>query len=388
MKWRARGKVSSSAPSSFLRVIPPAWSQCRCVVTTTSTSSGVMPRRRSASSRPSGSRKRTCCARFSLSLFPMPVSHTMTRPFIRAMRQTQEQSIMLFSSAGFCFSQRIFGTTPNIRPPSAFQRSATRRWSSMSPSFTAPYMLREMALAAIRTSRLTKDYGAHRGLFDLDLHVSPQEVFGYLGPNGSGKTTTIRLLMGMIRPTAGSAYVFGLDCVRESVEVKRKVGYLPGDVPQFGSLRGGEIVAYLGGMRGGVDKRNVRAIAERFDLDLSRRFREYSSGNKQKLAILVAFMHRPELLILDEPTSGLDPLNQQEFYALMREARAEGAAIFLSSHVLSEVERVCDRVGIVRSGTLVRVAHLDDLRQGGSAESLEQIFLSYFSEPKPKALNP
>jgi ABC-2 type transport system ATP-binding protein len=223
-------------------------------------------------------------------------------------------------------------------------------------------MLREMAVAAIRTSRLTKDYGAERGLFDLDLQVAQQEVFGYLGPNGSGKTTTIRLLMGMIRPTSGSAHVFGLDCVRDAVEVKRKVGYLPGDVPQFGSLRGSEIVAYLGGMRGGVDRRVVRAIAQRFDLDLSRRFREYSSGNKQKLAIVLAFMHTPDLLILDEPTSGLDPLNQQEFYALLREARDGGATVFLSSHVLSEVEHVCDRVGILRSGKLVKVADLEELR--------------------------
>ena len=224
-------------------------------------------------------------------------------------------------------------------------------------------MLVEMALVAIRTSKLTKDYGAARGLFELDLQVSPQEVFGYLGPNGSGKTTTIRLLMGMIRPTTGSAHVFGLDCVRDSVEVKRKVGYLPGDVPQFGSLRGSEIVAYLGGMRGGVDRRHVRAIAERLDLDHNRRFREYSSGNKQKLAILLAFMHRPELLVLDEPTSGLDPLNQQEFYAMLREARDDGATVFLSSHILSEVEHVCDRVGILRSGRLVRVAQLDELRR-------------------------
>jgi len=224
-------------------------------------------------------------------------------------------------------------------------------------------MLVEMAVVAIRTSKLTKDYGAARGLFELDLQVSPQEVFGYLGPNGSGKTTTIRLLMGMIRPTTGSAHVFGLDCVRDSVEVKRKVGYLPGDVPQFGSLRGSEIVAYLGGMRGGVDRRHVRAIAERLDLDLNRRFREYSSGNKQKLAILLAFMHRPELLVLDEPTSGLDPLNQQEFYAMLREARDDGATVFLSSHILSEVEHVCDRVGILRSGRLVKVAQLDELRR-------------------------
>ena len=223
-------------------------------------------------------------------------------------------------------------------------------------------MLHEMPGAAIRTSRLTKDYRAGRGLFDLDLQVSPQEVFGYLGPNGAGKTTTIRLLMGMIRPTSGSAYVFGLDCVREAVEVKRRVGYLPGDVPQFGSLRGNEIVAYLGGMHGGVDRRAVRAITERFDLDLNRRFREYSSGNKQKLAILLAFMHRPDLLILDEPTSGLDPLNQQHFYALLNEARDDGATVFLSSHVLSEVQRVCDRVGILRSGKLVKVAELEELR--------------------------
>jgi ABC-2 type transport system ATP-binding protein len=216
--------------------------------------------------------------------------------------------------------------------------------------------------AAIRTAKLTKDYGAGRGLFDLDLQVSAQEVFGYLGPNGAGKTTTIRLLMGMIRPSAGSAYVFGLDCARDAVAVKRRVGYLPGDVPQFGSLTGDEVVAYLGGMRGGVDRRRVRDITERFQLDLSRRFREYSSGNKQKLAIVLAFMHRPDLLILDEPTGGLDPLNQQEFYRLLRETRADGATVFLSSHILSEVEHVCDRVGIVREGRLVRVAQLDELR--------------------------
>jgi len=226
-----------------------------------------------------------------------------------------------------------------------------------------PYMLHEMAVAAIRTAGLTKDYGAGRGLFDLDLEVGQQEVFGWLGPNGAGKTTTIRLLMGMIHPTAGSAYVFGLDCFRDAVEVKRRVGYLPGDIPQFGSLRGSEIVAYLGGMRGNADRKVVRALAQRFDLDLSRRFREYSSGNKQKLAIVLAFMHRPDLLILDEPTSGLDPLNQQEFYALLRETREAGATVFLSSHVLSEVENVSDRVGILREGQLVKVAELEELRR-------------------------
>src|SRR3989449_5658593 len=303
-----------------------------------------------------------------------------------------------------------------------------------------------MAAPAIRTSKLTKDYGLGHGLFDLDLEVSPQEVFGYLGPNGSGKSTTIRCLMGTIRPTLGTAYIFGLDCQRDSVAVKRKVGYMPGDMPQFGSLRGKEVVAYLGGMRGGADPKIVRNIAERFDLDLGRRFREYSSGNKKKLGIVLAFMHRPELLILDEPTGGLDPLNQQEFYELLRETRAGGATIFLSSHVLSEVEHVCDRVGILRAGRLVKVAELGELtrirvhhvevgfapgeevpaerlRSADGVEdltvegqrlrctvhgnfdallqaisgsrvidlvstepSLEEFFLSFFGEPKPKAL--
>jgi ABC-2 type transport system ATP-binding protein len=220
-----------------------------------------------------------------------------------------------------------------------------------------------MAVPAIRTSRLTKDYGLGRGLFDLDLEIPAQEVFGFLGPNGAGKTTTIRCVMGMIRPTSGSAHVFGIDCLRDSVEVKRKVGYLPGDMPQFGGMRGKEVVAYFGGMRGGADPKRVRALAERFDLDLGRRFREYSSGNKQKLGIVLAFMHAPELLILDEPTGGLDPLNQQEFYQLVREARDDGATVFLSSHILSEVEHVCDRVGIVREGRLVKVAELEELHR-------------------------
>jgi len=220
-----------------------------------------------------------------------------------------------------------------------------------------------MAVPAIQTSRLTKDYGLGRGLFDLDLVIPAQEVFGFLGPNGAGKTTTIRCVMGMIRPTSGSAHVFGIDCLRDAVEVKRKVGYLPGDVPQFGGMRGKEVVAYFGGMRGGADPKRVRDLAERFDLDLGRRFREYSSGNKQKLGIVLAFMHEPELLILDEPTGGLDPLNQQEFYKLVREVRDDGATVFLSSHILSEVEHVCDRVGIVRNGRLVKVAELGELHR-------------------------
>ena len=215
---------------------------------------------------------------------------------------------------------------------------------------------------AIETVGLTKDYGAGRGLFDLDLSVEPGEAFGYLGPNGAGKTTTIRLLMDMIRPTRGAAAVFGLDCRRQATEVKQLVGYLPGELPQFGGLRGSEIVSYLGALKDGLDRRLVADLARRFDLDLSRRYREYSRGNKQKLAIVIAFMHRPQLLILDEPTSGLDPLNQQEFYRLLREARDDGATVFLSSHVLSEVEHVCDRAGIIRAGRLVQTVGLEELR--------------------------
>jgi ABC-2 type transport system ATP-binding protein len=217
--------------------------------------------------------------------------------------------------------------------------------------------------AAIETSGLSKDYGKGRGLFDLNLQVEEGEVLGYLGPNGAGKTTTIRLLMGLIHPTAGSATIFGLDCRRQAVEVKRHVGYIPGELPQFGGLRGGEIVAYMAGLRGGVDQRVVAQICQRFGLDLGQRFREYSRGNKQKLAIVLGFMHRPRLLILDEPTGGLDPLNQQEFYNMCREARDAGATVFLSSHILSEVEHISERVGIIRDGRLVETAKLSDLHE-------------------------
>jgi ABC-2 type transport system ATP-binding protein len=217
--------------------------------------------------------------------------------------------------------------------------------------------------SAITTSGLSKDYGGGRGLFDLDLEVTEGEVLGFLGPNGAGKTTTIRLLMGMIHPTAGSASIFGLDCVREGVAVKKLVGYVPGELPQFGGFRGSEVVAYLAGLRGGVDGEQVALLCRRLDLDLGLKFREYSRGNKQKLAILLGFMHRPRLLILDEPTGGLDPLNQQEFYNLVREAKEAGTTVFLSSHILSEVERVSDRVGIIRAGRLVKTARLQELHE-------------------------
>jgi ABC-type multidrug transport system ATPase subunit len=218
-----------------------------------------------------------------------------------------------------------------------------------------------MAVDAVDTSGLTKDYGNGRGIFDLDLHVAVGEVFGFLGPNGAGKTTTIRLLMGLIHATSGSARIFGLDCERDAVAVKRKVGYCPGELPQFGGWRGSEIVAYVAGLRGDVDDAAITALATRFDLDLGRKYREYSHGNKQKLALVMAFMHQPALVILDEPTTGLDPLHQQEFYGIVRDAQTAGATILISSHVLSEVEHVCDRVGIVREGHLATVSALENL---------------------------
>jgi ABC-2 type transport system ATP-binding protein len=217
--------------------------------------------------------------------------------------------------------------------------------------------------AAMKTQRLTKDYGGGRGLFDLDLEVPEGEVFGYLGPNGSGKSTTIRLLMGFIHPNRGSASILGLDSQRASVAVKRLVGFMPGELPQFGGLRGRDIAGHFGALRGGVDQARVKEITERLDLDLGLKYRQYSTGNKRKLGILLAFMHRPKLLVLDEPTSGLDPLNQQEFNKLVLEARAAGTTVFLSSHVLPEVEHICQRVGIIRRGKLVKVARLEELHE-------------------------
>jgi ABC-2 type transport system ATP-binding protein len=218
-----------------------------------------------------------------------------------------------------------------------------------------------VAAAAIRTSGLTKDYGAGRGIFDLDLQVATHESFGCLGSGGAGKTTTVRLLMGMIRPTRGSAYVFGLDCLREAVEVKRRVGYMPDKAPQFGSMRGSEIVAYMAGLRGGVHKDRVRELAERFDLDLGRRHLEYGDDHRRRLSILLAFMHDPDLLILDEPSRDLDDERAAELHALIDEARGEGATILMASRTAAELARHCDVVGLLRRGKLSRVMRVEDL---------------------------
>jgi ABC-2 type transport system ATP-binding protein len=214
----------------------------------------------------------------------------------------------------------------------------------------------------IQTDRLTKHYGANRGILDVTCAVYEGEVFGFLGPNGAGKTTTIRTLMGLLQPTSGRATVGGLDCWGESTEVKRLVGYLPGEFSLDPALTGAQILQYLGYLRGGVDQPYVRRLVERLELDPTRHFREYSRGNKQKVGLVQAFMQRPRLLILDEPTSGIDPLNQQEFYRMLAEGKAEGRTVFLSSHNLPEVERTCDRVGIIRDGRLVNVDSVAALR--------------------------
>src|SRR6266567_2060510 len=194
----------------------------------------------------------------------------------------------------------------------------------------------------IQTNQLTKNYGRSRGILDVTFDIQEAEVFGFLGPNGAGKTTTMRTLMGLLHANSGSATIGGLDCWKESTEVKKLVGYLPGEFAFDPGLRGAQIIEYLGHLRGGVDQVYLRSLVERLGLDPSKRFREYSHGNKQKLGLVQAFMHKPRVLILDEPTSGLDPLNQQEFDGMVREAREEGRTVFLSSHVLGGVHDLKD----------------------------------------------
>jgi ABC-2 type transport system ATP-binding protein len=218
---------------------------------------------------------------------------------------------------------------------------------------------------AIQTEGLTKFYGADRGVEDLDLEVGVGEVFGFLGPNGAGKTTTIRLLLDLIRPTRGRASVLGLDTRRDTVELRSRVGYLPGDLRLFDHDTGREMCAYLGALRGGVDMVRLDELGRRLELDLDRPIRSLSKGNRQKVGIVQAFMHRPDLLVLDEPTSGLDPIMQREFHRLVDEAVDGGATVFLSSHVLSEVQAIAHRVGVIREGHVVAVEDVDALRSKG-----------------------
>ncbi len=214
----------------------------------------------------------------------------------------------------------------------------------------------------VRTRALTKRFGTTDALIDLDLDIVPGEVFAYLGPNGAGKTTTLRLLVGAIRPTSGTAHIGGHDTWREPVAVHRLVGYVPGEPAVYGRLTGREHVEFVGHLRRGRPPAVAEELAERLALDLTRPARDLSRGNRQKLVLVLALMSRPGLLLLDEPTSGLDPLVQQEFREILREHVGDGGTVLLSSHVLGEVQRVADRVAVLRSGRLVAVERLEDMR--------------------------
>jgi len=221
---------------------------------------------------------------------------------------------------------------------------------------------------AIRTENLSKTFGRTKALVSLDLEVPEGEVLGYLGPNGSGKTTTIRLLLGLIRATSGQAEIFGLDCQARPVEAHRRVAYVPGEVSLWPSLTGAETLHLLGRVQGRVDVAYREALVDRFELDTARKVRAYSKGNRQKLILVAGLMTRADLLLLDEPTSGLDPLMERAFRECVAEARGRGQTVFLSSHLLSEVEAVCDRVAILRAGHLVETGSLRELRHLSSLQ--------------------
>ena len=214
----------------------------------------------------------------------------------------------------------------------------------------------------IETKDLTVYYGKHLGIRDVDLSVEQGEVYGFLGPNGAGKSTTQRVLLDVIRPSKGNATIFGMDCQTQGHEIRRRVGYLPGELSLYPNMTGEgflDLIARINDRN--VDTQYRRSLYDRLQLDPSRKMRQYSRGNKQKVGIVCAFMSRPDLLILDEPTGGLDPLVQQTVMEMVREARADGRTVFFSSHILPEVEAVCDRVGIIREGELIRTSPVDFL---------------------------
>ena len=216
--------------------------------------------------------------------------------------------------------------------------------------------------SAIKCESLTKDYGANQGLFDLNLEINKGEVFGLIGPNGAGKSTFIKLLMDLIIPTRGTATIFGLDSQKDSLALKRDIGYLPGELMQFPGVTAEYILKLLLNMRGISDREYLNSLAQRLQLDMSRKFQELSHGNKQKVALIQAFMHKPRLLILDEPTLGLDPLIQRELRLMIQEFSSAGNTVILSSHVLSEVESICTRIGLIHEGKVIREGTLEELR--------------------------
>ncbi len=215
----------------------------------------------------------------------------------------------------------------------------------------------------IQTSNLTKFYGKSRGIKDVSISVNKGDIFGFLGPNGAGKSTTIRTLLDFIRPSAGSATIFDMDCHTDSVAIRKRIGYIPGDFGLYGHMTGWKFLEYFGRVRGGYDAATAKAYAKKMDIRLDRKMKEYSRGMRQKVAIIQAFMNNPDLIIMDEPTNGLDPLIQQTFMDMLREEAGHGTTIFMSSHVLSEVEKACNRVAIIKDGHIVAEEQVEALRQ-------------------------
>ncbi len=232
--------------------------------------------------------------------------------------------------------------------------------------------------------KLSKRYRGSQqlALDSLSLSVYPGEVYGFLGPNGAGKSTTIRLLMNFLQPTTGSARILGLDCVKDSVALKRSVGYLSGDFAVYPKMTGLEYLCYLDELQGGGNLKYAKSLAKSFKADLNKKLGELSRGNRQKVGLIQALMHKPKILILDEPTSGLDPLMQELFYAIIADAKSNGVAVFVSSHVLSEVQKMCDRVGIIRGGTLVTEQVMADLAK----EAAQTFDITFATEAPVKVL--
>ncbi len=237
-------------------------------------------------------------------------------------------------------------------------------------------------MAVIETDGLSKRYGPHRGIEDVSIAVEGGEVFGLLGPNGAGKTTMIRTLLDIIRPSAGAARILGLDCQRDAVAIRRRLGNLPGDFGYGKHASGSQALKLLARLRGVRNVERAEELARRFGADLDRPLGQLSRGNRQKVGLILAVFHRPELLILDEPTTGLDPLRQEEFLALVQEERERGATVFLSSHELDEVERVCDRVGIIREGRLIAVERVAEL----ISKTQRRVSVEFGEEVDPAAL--
>lgn len=240
-------------------------------------------------------------------------------------------------------------------------------------------------MAIVKTENLTKYYLGRKvvGVKELNLEINAGEIFGYIGPNGSGKSTTIRLLLDLIRPTSGTASIFNLDIHKDTVKIKKEVGYLPGEIFLQENMTGKDTVRYYQGFKEKTDKTYLDHLVKKLEIDLNKKVGAYSKGNKQKLAIVLAMMHKPKLLILDEPTSGLDPLNQQTFYDLILETKKWETTTFFSTHILEEAQKICDKVGIIKSGHLIKIEDIDDFRK----KNIREVHLETRSNIKISDLN-